>query len=312
MNNLISRNMIPATLWDKELSIMFLPSQLVSGWISLLEKNGLIEQAKTPAEKGFEGGASKEDTDKHFTWRFTGSSARVMLSMLDPKGDLDEIPNVFTQLFSGNRVLLADLPCGAGAASISILSVYCELRKQGVIPREPLEVVVIGGEISKFAQSYAYDGLSNLIEELKNQAIFLEFEIMDWDVCDAFSTAELVKRLTLRSQECSAKVLLMANFSGFLQGEKKWKKANEQIEELFRYNRGENSVALWIEPSRNEVTNPGGFIYRLINWFTQKFTSVFSSVVNLRQSSVNVSHPLVSGTFRTNLVVVRFDLPIRM
>ena len=145
MSRLIPKESIPITLWDNEESLMSLPPQLISSWKFLLEKNGLLDKAKAAASEGFEGGMSKEDTDNHFAWRFTGSSARVMLSMLDPNQDLYEIPDVFARFFSGNRVFLADLPCGSGAASISILSVYCELRKQGLVPREPLEVIIVGG-----------------------------------------------------------------------------------------------------------------------------------------------------------------------
>lgn len=311
MSRLIPKELIPNTLWDTESSVLHLPSLLVSGWKTLLEKNGLLDKAKAQAPEGFEGGMSKEETDNHFAWRFTGSSARVMLSMLDPKQDLYEISDVFTKFFSGNRIFLADLPCGSGAASMSILSVYCELRKQMLVPREPLEVVITGGEISKFAQCYANEGLTLLINELEEQAITIEFEIMDWDVCDPFSNAQLINHLTLRSQDCSAKVLVLANFSGFLQRNKKWNDAQKQINELFRFNLGETSVALWIEPNRNDVTKDGGFIFRLIDWFKEKFSAIQSTINNYQETFVDVKHPLNEETFRTNMVVVRFDLPTR-
>ncbi len=311
MTRLIPKDLIPNTLLNIEKSIMYLPPQLVIAWKNLLEKNGLLEKALEIADEGFEGGMSKEDTDKHFAWRYTGSSARIMLSMLDPNQDIPNISDVFTQFFSGNKVLLADLPCGSGAAAISILSVYCELRKHGLIPREPLEVTVVGGEISKYAQVYAREGLSQLLEEFRRQAIFVEFEIMDWDVCDSFSNVELIKTLTLKSQNCSAKVLMLANFSGFLQGAKKWDTAKKQIDELFRFNLGENSVALWIEPNKNNVTDLGGFIYRLISWFKEKFSFILSFSATHQTSSIMVKHPLKDEEFRVKLAVVRFDLPRR-
>lgn len=88
MSRLIPKELIPSTLWDNEESLMYLPPQLISGWMILLEKNGLLDKAKTRAPEGFQGGKSKEDTDNHFAWRFSGSCARVMLSMLDPHQDL--------------------------------------------------------------------------------------------------------------------------------------------------------------------------------------------------------------------------------
>ena len=105
--------------------------------------------------------------------------------------------------------------------------------------------------------------------------------------------------------------MLLANFSGFLQGKKKWDEAQRQIDELFRFNLGESSVALWVEPNKNNVTNSGGFVYRLIDWFKKKFSSILSTSTDYQKSSVDVKHPLIDGRFRANLVVVRFDLPVR-
>jgi hypothetical protein len=95
MSRIIPKELIPRSLWNPEDSILHLPPQLLAGWEKLLTKNGLLEKAMTPAPKGFEGGVSKEDTDNHLAWRFTGSSARVMLPMLDPNDDLAEIPDAF-------------------------------------------------------------------------------------------------------------------------------------------------------------------------------------------------------------------------
>jgi hypothetical protein len=315
MARLIPVKMIPASLWSKERSTLHLPSQLISGWETLLDKCQLREKAVTKAPAGFEGGRSKEDTDNHLAWRFTGSCARVMLTMLDPLEELHQISDVFARIFSGNKVFLADLPCGSGAASISILSVFCELRKQGRIPRIPLHVVIVGGEISEYAQVYAKEMLSSLEAELESQAITVEFEVTDWDVCDKLSNTDLVRKLMLRSQDCSAKLLMLANFSGFLNQNGKWKEAENQLNELFRYSRGDNSTVLWIEPQKNNVTNDGGFFSRLIKWFKQSFLRLIGKENEVQQndyvcSSVDVKHPLNERTFRTNLAVVQFELPL--
>ena len=279
----------------------------------LLDRYQLRDKAIQKAPKGFEGGMSLEDTKNHLAWRFTGSSARVMLTMLDPLQDLSHIPDVFARVFSGNKVFLADLPCGSGAASLSILSVLCELRKQRRIPRMPLHVVIVGGEISQYARDYAKEALESLILELEKQAITIEFDIVDWNVRDRFSTADLINHLTLKSHNCSAKLLILANFSGFLEREKQWKKAIKQLDELFRYSRGDNSIALWIEPKKNNVIKQGGFFSILINWYNKQFSKLLGKDREIEQdsyvvSSVRVKHPLREGTFRVNLAVIRFDL----
>lgn len=266
------------------------------------------------APEGFEGGISKEDTDNHLAWRFTGSTARVMLTMLDPLQDLSTISDVFARTFSGNSVFLADLPCGSGATSMSILSVLCELRKQRLIPRMPLHVVILGGEISRFAQDYVKKGLDSLKNELETQAITIEYRMTDWDVCDEFSNSDLIRQLTLESQNCPAKLLMVANFSGFLEGNKKWKEAKKQIEELFRHSRGMNNFALWIEPQKNSVVSKGGFMSKLINSFKSLFSKRLreteSEEGNYKISTARAKHPLKDNKFRVNLAVAKFHLPL--
>ena len=213
-------------------------------------------------------------------------------------------------------MFLADLPCGSGAASLSILTVLYELRKQQRIPREPLHIVIVGGEISKYAQEYANEALSRLVVELETQAITVEFEIMDWDVCDKISNTDLIKHLNIKSQDCAIKLLLLSNFSGFLEREKKWKDAQEQFDELFRYSRDENSFALWIEPLKNNVTNSNGFMPRIIDWFNTKIARLLvkndeALNENFAETTVHTKHPLLDGKFRVGLAVVRFDLPLR-
>ncbi len=317
MKRLIPTKMIPDSLWNRESSILHLPPQLISSWILLLDKYGLREKAMQCAPEGFVGGMSEEDTNNHLAWRFTGSSARVMLPMLAPFENLSEISNAFARTFSGNKVFLADLPCGSGAASMSILSVLCELRKQGCIPRMPLEIVILGGEISRYAQNYAKEALGSLIKDLEEQAVTIQFEVMDWDVCDSFSNTDLIRQLTLRSQDCASKFLVFANFSGFLQNQKKWEVAQKQFDELFRHSRVENSIAIWIEPNTKAVTTEsGGFIIRVIKWFNALFFPFVKAEddenhLAYATSLAEAKHPLIEGSFRVTLVVRRFDFPLQ-
>lgn len=217
MGRLIQKIDIPTTLFDQAGQILHLPPQLVAKWVDLLNTHSLLERAKLVPPEGAYGGIGKEETDDHLAWRFTGSSARVMLAVLDPKEELLEVADAFAQIFSGNRVFLVDIPSGSGAVTVAILTIFAELRKQGRVPRIPLEVVVIGGEISPYGRSYFTEILNSLKDELSSQAIQITFEAIDWNVCDKFSNTELIKRLTLQSQNCTSRLLVLANFSAFLQ-----------------------------------------------------------------------------------------------
>jgi hypothetical protein len=65
MPRLIPVEVIPNSLWSKEDFTLYLPPQLISSWVKLLEKYDLKEKAMTPNYQGFEGGISQEDTDNH-------------------------------------------------------------------------------------------------------------------------------------------------------------------------------------------------------------------------------------------------------
>ena len=318
-NRLIPTSELPESLWCSEKKCLILPPLLVSAWHTLLEAEGLTDKAKQPVPEKLIGGITKEATDDHLTWRFTGSSARVQMAMLDPLASLDQISDAFAKTFSGGKVFLADLPCGSGAAVLTILATIAELRAANKIPRTPLDITVLGGELSEFARAYATEALSGLLNALEEVGVFVSAEFLKWDACDKFSNADLIRELTLRSQGCGARMLVLANFSGFLQHSGKWNAAKDQFDALFLHSRDVNSCAIWIEPLTNTVTAAGGFLARLVLWFQNVFGTLTQQTQLVGDesqpiygsSNAKAQHPLrPEHQFNSNLAVVRFDLPI--
>ena len=317
MARLIQPVDIPDTLWHADTQCLHLAPTLLIAWMHLLQHAGLEDKALQPVPEGKIGGLSKEETDDHLAWRFSGSSARVQLGFLDPRDELAGVADAFAKVFSGGTVLVADLPCGSGAAVLTLLSSISELRRQDRVPRHPLHVKVVGGELSEFARSYASRAMDHIKGALAEQAIWVSAEFLSWDALDRFSTADLTNRLTVLNQECSARIMVLANFSGFLQGDGKWKEALPQFESLFVHGRAHNSFVLWIEPQTNKVLGLGGFFSRAIAWFKKLFSAHQTQdeqdalvVENLGKSKAGVQHPLKDHEFDVHLVIQRFDLPL--
>ncbi|MBI3188140.1 MAG: hypothetical protein HYZ31_09805 [Gammaproteobacteria bacterium] len=262
------------------------------------------------------GGFTKAATDQHLAWRFTGSAARVELAVLSPNHLQSDISDSFAKIFSGGKVLLADVPCGSGAASLSVLATISELRAQSVLPRIPLEVVLVGGEISEYARNNFIAGINEIRNALSEQAITIIESVKDWDVCNSLSNTDLIRELTIRGNPCSARMLLLANFSDFLQKNKKWDKAQPQFDELFRHFRSNKSSAIWIEPQVNEaLPEHGGLLARVISWLNPlRFARLFSQdEVNgpvLRDNSKVFNALDESRHFSVRLAVMRVDLDI--
>lgn len=308
MKKLIDRKDLPSTLWCSSSSKIKLPGDLETTWRSLLQENNLLDLAQGKSTAGAVGGASVDETNTHLATRYNGSCARVVLSILDPKHEIDEISDTFATLFAGNRVFLADIPSGSGAAIMSILCTLAELRDKRVIPRHPLEVVIVAGEISQIAINHMRRQLVLIEPILKAQAItIIDKSFTVWDVQCKHSTARLIRDMTIKSASCDNRMLILCNFSGFLD-DGKWKKTKARFEEVFRHSTGPNSAAIWIEPQTRKANS---LFKNIGKWFKSEFAPWISSQKQTApfSSHVDCMHTFGQGSFRVQLTVHRFDLP---
>ncbi|WP_343762040.1 hypothetical protein [Sphingomonas molluscorum] len=220
-----------------------------AAYLDSLKKHSLLETAAgarpDPAPVG---GLSQEATDEHYAHQFDGSVARAQLALLDPKGEVATTSNTLLQFFSGGTLCFIDVPSGAGAAALAIISSIAELRAQGVLPRQPLYVELLQGEISAPARSYADELMHQVSRAAAEQAIFVKWSCFSWDVLCEVSNASLVEKIVLAKQNSLQTLLLISNFNGFLEQSKKKKEAQPQISELFKYSSGKMNAAVWIEP----------------------------------------------------------------
>ncbi len=242
---------IPNSLWDGD-NLLRLPIPLKIAYVETLTTNGLLEEALKVSSEASVGGESVEETDLHFARKFDGSCARVELAVLDPKEELRNASDYFIRAFSGGQIRLLDIPCGCGAASAALLTTVAELRRQRVLPREPLDVAIIGGDISDNARRYADCVFDALKKELRSQGIFVKVALYPWDVLDDASTTDLVDKW-LRDQDCERFFLLISNFSGFLNNEGKIKKAREQLRQVINWAGTRRSTIAWIEPPTRQA-----------------------------------------------------------
>lgn len=296
---LLDPSLLPHTLWESSSGTLFLPPGLSQAYQTVINRHGLLELAESrdPNDPPV-GGPDQEKSDKHFAQAFCSSVARTQLAFLDPKNDVPLISNSFLSCLAGNSVNLTDAPCGAGASALSFLTNVAELRAQSVLPREPLDVVLIGAELSKQARAYAEEIFAELRPTLETQGIFVDAEFREWDVTNSLSNTDLIRRVTLTSEKCCKRLLIVSNFNAFLEKERKRKEAEPQIEELLRHASGENSIAIWIEPDMNRVTGSGGLFSRLRNLFKERWRRF------ARESSEGEASKPISTSF------ARFCLPL--
>jgi hypothetical protein len=308
MSRLIKQEDIPVSLWRQDEETLVLPHSLVKSWKSILNQRNLLESATEEIGDGETGGINEEATHKHYSFRYNGSCARFQLTFLDPKDDLKEVSNAFVKSLAGNDVFIADIPSGTGAASLSLLSNIAQLREENVLPKIPLKVKILAGEISKTAIQIFQESFDEINPYLKHYFIEVELKFEEWNVREADSTSQLIKEITLFSQNSTDKILLLANFTGFLEQDRKWKEVQDKFEEIFRHFSGKSTIAIWLEPQLKIVINQ--FWPRTVNWFKSNFKYLIGAkeTINIETSNAKFEHGLRNETQRTSVAVVKFNI----
>jgi hypothetical protein len=300
---IITTEQIPCNMWKRHAHMsarwgshtLRLPSLLLKAYRELIDELDLREQAEdeTPNDEGPQGGLTKTETNTHFARNFSGSCARIQLVMLDPFETFETTRDLFVRLFAGGSLHLLDIPCGAGAAGATLLCLAAELRKQNVLPRNPLRVSILGGDISAPAREIKRRLFRKLRPRLAEYGIVAKVSIQDWNVRDAMMTTTLIDRWLASQAKHSSSAIFALNFSGFLSN--KVKECSAQLREIVRYGRVRESSIVWIEPRTNVAID---------QLFPSLTTHVLTPIPKMRaiwvdfprQSQCSVAHPIKTNS----------------
>jgi hypothetical protein len=284
---------LPRNLWDPDAGILRISENLARCYEALIDRYGLraLAGSRTRDDSPV-GGIDQASTNQHFAQQFDNSAARAQLALTNVTGEVGAASDALVRALSGGTICLTDAPCGAGAASLAFLSTIAELRKARVLPRMPLEVRLLGAEISPYAREYANQLLEDMRSFLESQAITVNAELVEWNATDALSNTDLIQTMIRGCPLPNKQLLVIANFSGFLSRSGKMREVEPQLSELFRHSSGPGNVAIWIEPQMNEVTAGGGVFSQL----GQKVSNGWQRFVRL------LHHPEESPPYMTSTV----------
>lgn len=309
-NRLLPPDQIPTQLWRRPGGELSLPADLANRYRQVLTERQWLNEALAERAGGAIGGERPEATKQHFVESFAGSCARVELVALDPHETLHEVSNRMVNAFAGGRLGLLDIPCGAGAAALSLLCVIAELRREGRLPRQPLDVFLVGGDHSETARGLAESMKAGLEAGLEAQGIRLHPRFVQWDACDAQSTTELLHTWMEHAPDCRQLLVVAANCSGFLQSDGKFKETSPNLEQIFRWAKARRSDVVWVEPQTSAARR--GLLPRLVRWVEQSLRGLFHVRAGDDSNSGFLAeaiclHPLKQDTFPVHLSLVRFE-----
>lgn len=312
---LLDISRIPLTIWNDTDGIVTHPPQVKQSYREVLGNAGLLDlamqdESEAESRDGPTGGITQEDTNKHFARRFSTSSARVQLALMDPKCELGDASDLIIKAFSGGSVALLDVPSGSGPGSIGILSTIAFLRECGVMPRDQLHVHVLGGDISSYAHVYAISMHNSISNYLATQAITVENHVAQWDALSDQSTTALLYNWVTNTPDYDEHIVLLANFSDFLSRGDKFNKAKQPFGELIRWAEQCNASILWVEPETSKSrTLWSSVLSHFGNIMPRRYRPAWSIITGAFISRAKFQHPLVEETKpRLNLSLVHMKV----
>lgn len=309
---LLPIDVIPTELWQKQSELLRLPDQLKTAYCSKIESLGLIDIATLHGdEDGPAGGMSDQETKKHFARRFPASCGRVQLAVLDPKDELSSVSDLIINSFAGGKVALLDAPCGAGAAFASVLAIIVALRRASCIPSDPLEVIVVGGDLSPYALALAHDLHASLQDDLAEVSITSTFVGVDWNARDRRKTIELLRIWEQACMGVRARLAIAANFSDFLGNGSNFKECRRHLEDIFQWADAPGARFAWLEPQTNSATSLFKQLFDLITGIKLRVLRHFLDAVpngTPALTHARLEHPLDPGRnfpVRLSVMVLR-------
>lgn len=288
---------MPHSVWID--SRLHMPPRVVADYADELKAVGRYEDACGQTPRDVIGGVDEEATLDHFAWRFGASCVRTEYLMLDPRGVLAPVSTDILSCLSEGRVAVLDIPCGASPGILGFLGLVAELRIHGCLPKQPLEVMITGGDISDAARRL-YDNMMQKSQPwLANEGIRIRWNTFSWDARQEPSTAALVDNWFHAAPDFDEYLVLTAAFSG------------EAANNFEMYDRSFSHIAsrlynkcgtiIWLEPKSNKGKT---LLAKLFGMFQAAFASWFGSEPQL-EDAFKWQHPFRDDQINGSLMVLR-------
>ena len=262
---------LPPSLWRE--GILHLPDCLVAPYRRELERTGSLEEASGPSPRDAEivGGSSEQETQTHFTHRFAASAVRTEYLVLDPAQVFRSVCCDLLRLLADGTVAVLDVPCGAGAGILGVLTTLCEMRALECLPRLTLNIMITAGDISETVRGLYGRLLEAAEPSLREQGIRIQWRVFSWDAADEATTAAIVDQLfgaTVSEQY----LVLIAAFSG--DGTGQFDAFSRSFQHIAARLHDRPATVLWVEP---KMAKAATFLDRIEALFAQLFGRILSA-----------------------------------
>jgi hypothetical protein len=133
---------------------------------------------------------------------------------------------------------------------LGLLATLAELRSQGNLPRLPLEVSILAGDVSAGARAIHESMLGRLRPSFEAEGVRMRWQHMAWDVTDPFSTTALMDEWFKFSPAAEEYLVFVSAFSGF--AAKNADQVLQAVRDIAVRLHDRTFLIAWIEPMNNQ------------------------------------------------------------
>lgn len=242
---ILSKEDIPSELWRR--NTLHMANFLVNSYESLLDEYNITQKALDLNDPGrVIGGQTLAKTLEYFARRFGVSSCRIESLILDPDGAFSTTSEDLVTIFSEGKIALLDIACGTGSVGASILSTFCVLRREQILPITPTSIHIIGGDCSNHALDIYNKLMKRLMKDLEMAGIDSHLEIVKWLAESSYGTSELFDLLFDKNPDADEYLVFIANFSGAM--DRHFEEYKNSIQHIFDRTHNKRCAIIWVEP----------------------------------------------------------------
>jgi hypothetical protein len=286
-------------IWDG--TTLDLPLDYTNWYRKCVRALDRVGDARSKPPKGIIGGTHARDAEDHFVYRFPNSGGRACFAFLDPRGELTEASLPLQAAMIDGRIVLVDIPAGAGAFSLGIVSTLVHLRESGVLPRLPLHVAVVAGDISERALELAARGAAAICQRASQVGITLDFRVSRWDAANPEDWARLIDN-AFAFADADSCVLSVLDFAGALRDTSFRDAFCQALKSMLgRFYGGQSQAFLvWLEPTTSESSR----LSSVLNAAVARVRSWLGSDLTQRAKFM-LRHPETGAVFLTDVELRR-------
>lgn len=277
---------------------------LRAAYLARLGSEGLHAlAAEAYKAKGEPGGASAEETDKHFAWRFSNSAGRSIYACIDPLAKLGNLSEVLCGSLLDGEITIVDVPCGGGAGALGLISAIYEQRKAALLPTLPINVTLIAGDYSPRAREHLRAMVESLKGQLDAQGIQLNIEDHHWDASDARSCAAFTDVVIEKASSSDRVMLMVSNFSSALEDAELNKHFEFFLSQFASRIDVFPNLLCWVEPNTKSAMKLlpkfDSWISRFLGWFKK------SEKGRVFRTDYKMCDPLTGKVYSSGVVVLK-------